>query len=118
MHGGKHLWGFNMDSTELEQINKREDENMVIKIKPIKVVEYPQQKYAHYLMISDIRVNLIDKGVKVVYSLLDEQMQVSYNTDIMNLTEEEIAGWNETDRQLLQIIINKLNLEVYEENNL
>lgn len=90
---------------------------MIVKIKPFLVSVYPQEKYAHYLMVADVRVNVPDRGVMVTYCLLDEGHQVAYNTGTLNLTQEEIAGWTETDEQLLQIIFEKLNLSPEIENN-
>ncbi len=83
----------------------------LIKIKPVLVRVFPEQKYAHYLYVNAINVQLVDKGVIAITQLCDENgITITEQLPIV-LSNDEIANWTTTDNELIDIIINKLQLE-------
>jgi hypothetical protein len=81
-----------------------------VNIQPVKVLEFPEQKFAHSVLFDKVEVKLKDEGAVVLYHLLDENNAMVYQNGIMELTNEEISEWTNTDEQLFDIVLQKLNL--------
>jgi len=81
-----------------------------IDIQPVKVLEFPQEKYAHSILIEKVEVKLTDQGVLVVYHLLDENNSLLYQNGLIELANEEVSNWTNTDEELIEAVLNKLNL--------
>lgn len=82
----------------------------IVKIQPVKVLEFPEQKFAHSVLFDKVEVKLKDEGVIVLYHLLDENNSLVFQNGLIELTNEEIAEWTTTDEQLFDIVLQKLNL--------
>ncbi len=81
-----------------------------IDIQPVKVLEFPQEKYAHSILIEKVEVKLTDQGVLVVYHLLDKNNSLLYQNGLIELANEEVSNWTNTDEELIEAVLNKLNL--------
>lgn len=81
-----------------------------IDIQPVKVLKFPQEKYAHSILIEKVEVKLTDQGVLVVYHLLDENNSLLYQNGLIELANEEVSNWTNTDEELIEAVLNKLNL--------
>ena len=84
---------------------------MQVKIKPIKVVVFPEDIYANYISLSAINVLPVDKGVDLYYNFLTEEGVLVGRDNYLKLENNELTGWTNTDEQLIDIILNKLGLE-------
>jgi hypothetical protein len=80
-----------------------------VKIEPIKVLVYPEEKYADTIVISEPTLKLIDKGLIVRIALLSSAGENLFDR-YLELTNEELIVWTNSDEQLVNIILNKLNL--------
>lgn len=83
---------------------------IIVNIQPVKVLEFPEQKFAHNILFDKVEVKLKDKGAVVLYHLLDENNSLVFQNGLMELTNEDIATWTTTDEQLFDIVLQKLNL--------
>lgn len=81
-----------------------------VNIQPVKVLEFPQLRFAHFLLIEKAEVKLKDQGVFILYHLLDEDNSMLYQNGFIELTNEEVATWTTTDEQLIDVVLSKLNL--------
>lgn len=86
----------------------------IVRIKKVEVQKYPVEKSAEYVNFLDPSVNLIDNGVRCNYELLDENQQGVFNGSL-ELNESEVIGWKDTDEQLVDAMLYKLNLERFVE---
>ena len=84
---------------------------MQVKIKPIKVVVFPEDIYANYISLSAINVLPVDKGVDLYYNFLTDEGVLVGRDNYLKLENNELTGWTNTDEQLIDIILNKLGLE-------
>ena len=84
---------------------------MQVKIKPIKVVVFPEDVYARYISLSAINVLPVDKGVDLYYNFLTDEGVLVGRDNYLKLENNELTGWTNTDEQLIDIILNKLGLE-------
>ncbi|MEW6006165.1 MAG: hypothetical protein AB1695_12710 [Stygiobacter sp.] len=81
-----------------------------VNIQPVKVLEFPEQKFAYSVLFDKAEVKLKDEGAVVLYHLLDKNNSLVFQNGLMELTNEEIAEWTTTDEQLFDIVLQKLNL--------
>jgi len=86
----------------------------IVRIKKVEVQKYPVEKSAEYVNFLDPSVNLIDNGVRCNYELLDENQQGVFNGSL-ELNESEVIEWKDTDEQLVDAMLYKLNLERFVE---
>lgn len=82
----------------------------IIKINAVKVLEFPEVKFAHGLLVTEAKLKLVDEGATVVYHLLDEENRVIYQGGMLELTNEELANWKDSDTQLIDAVLTKLKL--------
>jgi len=86
----------------------------IVRIKKVEVQKYPVEKSAEYVNFLDPSVHLIDNGVRCNYELLDENQQGVFNGSL-ELNESEVIEWKDTDEQLVDAMLYKLNLERFVE---
>lgn len=84
--------------------------SVIKNIQPVKVYTFPQDVYATKIMIGEVQVRLLDNGVTAHYFLLDDENRVVYDGGIIELSNDELSTWTNSDEQLIDIILNKLNL--------
>lgn len=86
----------------------------IVRIKKVEVQKYPVEKSAEYVNFLDPSVHLIDNGIRCNYELLDENQQGVFNGSL-ELNESEVIEWKDTDEQLVDAMLYKLNLERFVE---
>ena len=84
---------------------------MQVKIKPVKIVTFPEDIYANYISLSAINVLPVDKGVDLYYNFFTEEGVLIGKDNYLKLENNELTDWVDTDEQLVDIILNKLGLE-------
>ena len=85
-----------------------------VKIQPVIVKNFPEQKIANYVLITDVFVKLVDEGIIATLHFLDNENAL-IETMSLALNNQEIENWTNTDMQLVDAILNKLALTKVEE---
>jgi len=81
-----------------------------IQIEPKLISVFPIEKTARFLYINNIAVALIDNGVNIIYQLLDINHSVITQQEFIQLPNDSLVTWVNSDEQLVDILLSKLNL--------